>query len=220
MTHSVNKVSKTNNIQRCNGNYENMDPAKAWIRNITPAKMTRNKNKYQPKPTSHSKNTPQSNEYILKPQNVGRNIALSFPKTTIAEEAQNGTIIFNNKDADIQLKKKEDDLTDTALCGALSSTTLGNETLRMNEVLQTASSYLRDFVTPLKNKKADTVKKNSSEYEETDNTIDFGNVKAGESTGDDSHRMQVFIEISEKDLNELMQSGKIKYINGKLCYRN
>lgn len=95
----------------------------------------------------------------------------------------------------------------------------------MNEVLQTASSYLRDFVTPLKNKKVVTLKKNSSEYEGIDDTIDFGNGETGESkkqqsTGDDSHRMQVFIEISEKDLNELMQSGKIKYVDGKLCYRN
>lgn len=136
MSDSVNKISKSNIIQRCNGNYENMDPAKAWIRNITPAKMSRNKNMCQPKPTSHSKNRTQSNEYILKPRNVGRNIAFAYPKTTIPEETQSGTIIFNDKNADIQLDEKKDDLMDSTLCGALSSTTLGNSTLGMNGLLE------------------------------------------------------------------------------------
>lgn len=164
--------------------------SKAWVRGGN------NKKK-----NTKTKNRPKMKSYTCRTQHVGNNIALVFrsvPREEEILESKTAEITANDNEtnADSDSNELPQDLIN------FIDKSMADESM-VNEVLQEASDYLKNFS-----------RSNDNGIPKTMTDIST----TAESSRNDQFAFQV--HMTEKDVNELMQVGKIFFFEGKLCYKN
>lgn len=171
-------------------NIENVKLSKAWVRG------TNNRKKY-----TKTKNRPKMKSYTCRTQHVGNNIGLVFRSIPREEEKLErkkveSTANGNETNGDSDSNELPQDLIN------FIHKSMADESM-VNEVLQGASDYLKNF--------------SSSNDNGISKTMTDISTTAKSSTND---QFAFQVHMTEKDVNELMQVGKIFFFEGKLCYKN